>query len=152
MMVNRGGEETLLESYVREYQNDPEYVAGELATDVTDEVLELLADRGLTQTWLADRMGMSRQRVSRIFSATPNLTLLSIARLSIALNVTPKVLLNSGGYYIHPITASTDPGEILEDIATAKMFYQTQNEFVGTSTVDTTNSVVGRGVRSDAFA
>ncbi len=128
MTTNRGDQETLLESYVREYQNDPEYVAGELATDVTDEVLEILAKRGLTQTWLAENMGMSRQRVSRIFSATPNLTLLSIARLSIALNVTPKVLLNSGAYYIRPINTSTDAGEIAEEISTDIMIRQAQNQ------------------------
>ncbi|GEM_PF-5536042 len=85
-----------LERYVEELANDPEYIAEGLAMDVTDGMLELLAERGLTQSWLAQEMGVSRARVSRILNASPNMTLLTIARIAVALGVKPDVLLNAG--------------------------------------------------------
>lgn len=84
-----------LERYVEELANDPEYIAEGLAMDVTDQMLELLAERGLTQSWLAQQMGVSRARVSRILHASPNMTLLTIARIAVALGVKPGVRLNA---------------------------------------------------------
>ena len=89
--------------WMEKYANDPEFIAEGLALVVTDEALDILSERGLTQSWLAENMGMSRQRVSRIFNATPNLTLLSISRIAAALNVPPKMILDSKHYLIHPI-------------------------------------------------
>lgn len=82
-----------LERWVKEYENDPEFVAEGLATEVIEEVLCELEERGKTQTWLADTMGISRQRVRRMMAGSPNFTFLSFVRLSLALGGTPKVIL-----------------------------------------------------------
>ena len=87
-----------LTDWIHTYANDPQAVAEGMAIDVTDECLAALATRGLTQTWLAGEMGVSRARVSHIFSAPPNFTFESLARLALALNLTPKVILDWDGF------------------------------------------------------
>ena len=87
--------ETMLDRYAQEYANDPEYVAEGLAIKVTEEMLECLELKGLNQSWLAERMGVSRAHVSRILNARPNMTLLTIAKIAVALNVKADVCLDS---------------------------------------------------------
>jgi plasmid maintenance system antidote protein VapI len=90
-----GDAEQMLDRYAQEYANDPEYVAEGLAIKVTEEMLECLELKGLNQSWLADQMGVSRAHVSRILNAKPNMTLLTIAKIAVALNVKPDVWLDS---------------------------------------------------------
>ena len=84
-----------LERYAQEYANDPEFIAEGLAVKVTEQLAVLLEEKGLTQSWLAQQMGVSRAHVSRILNAPPNMTLLTIARIAVALGVKPEVLLNA---------------------------------------------------------
>lgn len=84
-----------LERYVHEYANDPEFIAEGLAIKVTDEMLECLEQQGLSQSWLAEKMGVSRALISRILNAPPNMTLLTIAKIAVALGTTPDVCLNA---------------------------------------------------------
>ena len=98
--------EHLLEQWVREYEHDPEFIADGLAADVIEEALRLLQEGNHTQTWLAGEMGVSRAHVSRLFNAPPNLTLLSIARLGVALGVKPKIFLDSAFRCSGPRTGS----------------------------------------------
>jgi len=93
-----------LEQWVKEYENDPEFIAESLATDVIEEGIRILKSRGLTQSSLAEQMGVSRSHVSRILNAPPNLTLLSIARLAVALGVKPAIVLDQSSYFISPLT------------------------------------------------
>lgn|SRR3990167_1792969 len=95
MVVRQHGDNKLiLEEWVDEYRNDPAFIAQDLASNVIDDVLLLLDARGLNQSQLAETMGVSRSYVSNLFNAPPNLTLLSIARLGVALGTTPVVLLD----------------------------------------------------------
>jgi len=87
--------EGMLERYTKEYASDPEFVAEGLAIKVTEEMLECLEQKGFNQSWLADHMGVSRAHVSRILNARPNMTLLTIAKIAVALNVKPDVCLDS---------------------------------------------------------
>ena len=93
-MVNRDPRMTL-ERYAQEYANDPEFVAEGLAIKVTEEMLECLELKNLNQSWLAGQMGVSRAHVSRILNARPNMTLLTIAKIAVALGVKPDVCLDS---------------------------------------------------------
>jgi len=117
-MVEHNGER-VLEQWVREYENDPEFIAEGLAADVIDETLGILNERALTQSWLAQQMGVSRAHISNLFNAPPNLTLLSIARLAVALDVKPKVFLNSENLFIQPLNAPLD----YEDLMTNKALF-----------------------------
>lgn len=93
----------LLEQWVEEYENDPEFIAEGLATDVMEEAVVMLRGKELTQSSLADLMGVSRSHVSQMFNAPPNLTLRSIARLAVAFNVKPAIILDKSSYFIWPV-------------------------------------------------
>ena len=93
-MVDRGSG-TAFDKWTLEYANDPEYVAEGLAIKVTEEMLECLELKGVSQSWLADQMGVSRAHISRILNARPNMTLLTIAKIAVALGVKPDVCLDS---------------------------------------------------------
>lgn len=77
----------------RELCQRPEYMARDLASDVMDEAVIMLKAQGLTQSRLAEAMGVSRSHVSKMLNGPPNLTLLSIARLAAALGTRPKIVL-----------------------------------------------------------
>ena len=85
----------LIEKSIQEYQSDPEFVAEGLALKVTEQMLELLERKGLSQTWLAESMKVSRAHISRILNTPPNMTFLTLSRIAIALGVTPDVELDS---------------------------------------------------------
>lgn len=93
-MANRDVDMTL-ERYAQEYANDPEFIAEGLSIKVTEEMLECLEQKNLSQSWLAQQMGVSRAHVSRILNAPPNMTLLTIAKIAVALGVRPDVCLNA---------------------------------------------------------
>jgi transcriptional regulator with XRE-family HTH domain len=83
----------LIDKYEEEFSNDPEFIAGGLALKVTEEMLKILHDKNQSQSWLAEKTGVSRARVSRILNARPNMTLLTIAQIAVALGVKPDISL-----------------------------------------------------------
>ncbi len=99
--------ELMLEKDILEFANDPEFIAEGLAIKVTEEMLERLEQRGLNQSWLAERMGVSRAHISRILSAPPNMTLLTIAKIAVALEVTPDVCLDARPQRLSPVERAT---------------------------------------------
>ena len=90
------GNDLRLQQHARGYERDPEFMAEGLSTKVIEEALKFLEEKELSQSWLADRMGVSRAYISRILKAPPNITLLTIARIAVALGATPSVSLNAG--------------------------------------------------------
>ena len=98
------GNDLRLERLARDYERDPEFVAEKLSIRVIEDTLRLLEERGLSQSWLAERMGVSRAYVSRILNAPPNITLLTIARIAVALGTMPGVSLNTAS---RPTTAAS---------------------------------------------
>lgn len=107
--------ERLLEQWVHEYENDPEFIAEGLSVEVIEEALRLLKDGDHSQTWLANNMGVSRAHVSRLFNARPNLTLLTLARLAAALGTKPMVVLDSGNLFIRSLNQPMDFEEFQTD-------------------------------------
>lgn len=101
-MVNHNPEKTL-ETYAQEYANDPEFIAEGLAIKVTEEMLECLERKNLNQSWLAEQMGVSRAHVSRILNARPNMTLLTISKIAVALGVKPDVCLDTEPWRLNVI-------------------------------------------------
>ena len=51
--------------------------------------------KGISRADLARDMGVPKSQISRVFNAPPNLTLLTIARIAVALGVEPQVLLDT---------------------------------------------------------
>ncbi len=102
-------------AWPREYEGDPDYIANGFALELAEEASRLIEQKGLNQTRLAGIMGVSRSHVSSILNAPPNMTLLTIARLGIALGVRPMVALDSSRYYIRPLSANIDFEEFQTD-------------------------------------
>ncbi len=74
-----------LRRYVDELESDPEFVAEGVATEFIEVALRIVHERGLSQSWLADKLGVSRSHISKIMRAPPNMTILTMARIAQAL-------------------------------------------------------------------
>jgi Helix-turn-helix len=58
---------------------DPVLEQEHLILDVTEMIVELMNERGVTRSELADRLGKTKGHVSQLLSGSRNLTLLSSA-------------------------------------------------------------------------
>ena len=115
-------EKQIFDQWTGENEKDRSYVGEGLAVDVVEQVIRILEQRGLNQTWLAGQLGVSRQSVSRIFQAAPNMQLQTLAGLAIALEVKPRILVDSENYIIRSIDESLD----IEDLKTDQAFQLSQ--------------------------
>ena len=80
-----------LDAYYRNYEADADFIAEGLAMTVVEDALRIMESNNLSRADLAKVMGVSRPLVSRFLNAPPNLTLRSVARLAVALDVRPFV-------------------------------------------------------------
>lgn len=81
----------LLDTYLEEHSDDFELVAESLAIDLMEDVVRLLQRKGISRSELADLMNVSKAYVTRLLNTPPNLTLMSVARLGVALNAKPYI-------------------------------------------------------------
>ncbi len=81
----------LLDTYLEQHSDDPELIAESLAIDLMEDAVRLLQDKGISRSDLADLMNVSRGYVTRLLNSPPNLTLMSVAHLSVALNAKPYI-------------------------------------------------------------
>ena len=84
----------VLAERIKKYEKDPDFVAEGLAIAVIENALHTMERKGITRSELAAAMGIPKSQVSRIFNAPPNLTLRSIARIALALELPPQELLD----------------------------------------------------------
>ena len=80
----------------------PGYVAAGLALKIAERAYEELEEQGITQSRLAELMEVSRSHVSSLLTAPTNMTLLTFAKVSLALGLLPDVLMT-------PIGSSSSP-------------------------------------------
>lgn len=64
----------------------PETLAYEHALDITYAVAGIMEEQGLNQSELAQKMGIKKQALSKIFTSKPNMTLETIAKFELALD------------------------------------------------------------------
>ena len=74
-----------------ELEHEPDYVAEGIALRFVEELLQIMAQTGMSPGELANRLGVSRAYVSKILNAPPNLTLRSIAAVALALGARPEL-------------------------------------------------------------
>lgn len=86
----------LLDTYLDEHSDDPELIAESLAIDLMEDAVRLLQEKGISRSDLSGLMNVSRGYVTRLLNSPPNLTLMSVARLSVALNAKPYIGLMAG--------------------------------------------------------
>lgn len=61
---------------------------------VINEAISLLYEQGHNRRWLASKLGISDNHLSKLLGADSTISLLTVARLGQALGVKPKILLN----------------------------------------------------------
>lgn len=66
---------------------DPEFVADYLKSQFVNDILNVLKNKNISKTNLAERMGKSKQYISRILNETANFTIDTIAQLCCALDI-----------------------------------------------------------------
>ena len=82
---------------IKRLEKNPQFVAEGLALTVAEQTARLLIARRMNPMQLAEAMGVSRAQVSNVLNASPNITMLTLAKLSLALGVTPDVIMSSAG-------------------------------------------------------
>ena len=70
-------------------EEDPEIFGHMFALDIAEQVSHKLYSANKNQTWLADQLGVSRQRVSNILSGSTNFNLQTLVNLSFAFGSRP---------------------------------------------------------------
>lgn len=86
-----GDSKGLVDIYLEEYSNDPEFIAEGLAIDLMEDVARLQQIKGISRSDLAVLMNVSKAYVTKLLNSPPNLTLTTVARLGIALEAKPYI-------------------------------------------------------------
>ena len=82
-----------LDETLSKVARDPEFIAEGLALTLAEDILRVMKDNEVSKSELARRMGVSRAYVSRMLDAPPNLTLLTISKVALALELEPNLRL-----------------------------------------------------------
>lgn len=67
-------------------EQDPEFVAGLLKIEFTDELSIAMESKGLSKADLADRVGCSKAYITKVLRGTTNFTLETMAKLAMAVD------------------------------------------------------------------
>lgn len=73
----------------------PEYVAEKYFGDITEQLAAYMEKNGITKSELADKMGVSPSQVSQFFNSNSNVTLLTLAKIAKALEVSWHIKLDT---------------------------------------------------------
>ncbi len=89
------------------HEKDPKYWVEAMRFDFGEEVGRMMEERGVTRAELARRLGSSPAYVTRLFRAMFNPTLLTLAKVAVALDARVSL-------HMHPAEASTHWLDLLE--------------------------------------
>ncbi len=102
-------ESAALDDLFEEFANDPDYIAEGIALGVIEDAIALMEAQGLTKAKLAEAMHVSRAYVTQLFNAPPNLTLRTLAQLSLALGARVVVTLELDAQKANPAAPKPRP-------------------------------------------
>lgn len=80
-----------LQKYFEEDKKDPDYQIERLLLEINEYILEALKKKGLTQKAFAEKLGVSPAYITKLLNGKPNLTLKSLIKIALALDVELKV-------------------------------------------------------------
>lgn len=75
----------MLEQQFAEDMRDPEYLRELLLWDLTEQIAVAMEEQGVSRADLAQRLGVSRQYVTKVLNGMPNLTLRTMVEIAAAL-------------------------------------------------------------------
>ena len=73
--------------------NDLEFMFGSLRIDLAEDLYVAMKHKGLNESQLAKKLGITRQAVNEVFAMTTNMTLKTLAKFCVALDVEPEITL-----------------------------------------------------------
>lgn len=76
-----------------EYANDPQYILHGLLLDITDDICRAIHEQGISRSELAERLGVTRQYVTKFLNTPQNTRLETIVQFATALGLTVDVSL-----------------------------------------------------------
>ena len=68
------------------WDEDPEFIADLAKGQITEDILAVMEEDGINKSQLAEKLGKSRQYISRVLNETANFTIDSLAEIACALN------------------------------------------------------------------
>lgn len=74
-----------LEKYWLELSDDPLFIAESISFDIVENISELMFQKNIDRKTLAEKLGTSKAYVTKLLNGNPNLTLLSLAKIAVAL-------------------------------------------------------------------
>ena len=70
---------------LREYRDDPEFLAEGLILEFNEKICQLMEDQGLSRADLARLLGVKPPAITRMLNGSPNVTLLTLVKFTTAL-------------------------------------------------------------------
>ena len=89
--------ETPLESRIRQYEDDPDYILEGLLWDINEDIAGAMERKRISRADLARRLGSSPAYVTQLLRGKRNLTLKSLTRVATALGLEVSLSLVSRG-------------------------------------------------------
>jgi len=77
--------------YLEEDKKDPDYQIERLLLEINEKILEILEEKGLTRKAFAEKLGVSSAYITKLLNGRPNLTLKSLIKIALTLNVKLRV-------------------------------------------------------------
>lgn len=78
--------QTWFDNEIALLEDDLEFVTEEMAFDFVNEIRRVMKEHKISQSALAHRLGKSRAYVSKVLNYNPNMTIRSLAMISLALD------------------------------------------------------------------
>ena len=85
--VKRGQAAEWFRDQLIEFKDDPEFVLEGVLLDTNDQICARMNELGVTRAELAQRLGVSRQYITKLLNGKPNLTLRSLVDIAMALDL-----------------------------------------------------------------
>lgn len=80
------------------FERDPEFVANFMIGKIIESIYKELEKQGISQSVFADKLGKSKQYVSKVLSEKVNFTIKSLARISCALDCDLEITLKNNSF------------------------------------------------------
>lgn len=70
------------DALIKKFRNDPQFIAEGLLLDINEQLVRLLHEQGISQSVLAQKLGVSNAYVSRLLNGNENLTIKQLVKIA----------------------------------------------------------------------
>ena len=77
---------THIETLIEKYSRDDEFIVDSLLIEISAQIADAMQGEGLSQSQLAERLGITKSYVSRLLHGTKNMTIRTLCRIANALD------------------------------------------------------------------